>query len=158
MDKRDEELAKHARSQHGVFGMQQAFDSGFTRWAVQRRVQSGRWQELDFQALRVFAATDPTPRQVVVAAVLASRGVASGRSAGALHRLVPFPATAEITVVRGQHPTTKATVRFTDQLPRADIVVVEGIRATSPVRTLIDLGGLLTPDEFEDVFYAAILS
>jgi hypothetical protein len=158
MDERDEALAAHARAQHGVFNMQQALDSGFTRWAVQRRVRANRWQEIDFQAYRVFAATEPFARQVAMAAVLSSGGVASGRTAGALHRLMPFPATTEVTVLRGHHPTTNASVHWTDTLPRQDIVVVDGIRVTSPVRTLIDLGSVMTPDEFEDVFDLALLS
>jgi very-short-patch-repair endonuclease len=157
-DPREVALREFARTQHDVFSFGQAVESGFTKWAVQRRVASCRWEQLDTRAYRVTVARAPSARQLLIAATLASSGVASGPSAAALHAWSPFPGRHEVTVRRGARPVTHARVRMTDALPRADITTVEGIRATTPARTLIDLGGVLPFAEFEDMLEGALLS
>src|SRR5262249_9589533 len=89
---------------------------------------------------------------------LSTRGVAARRSAGALYGWFTFPSPPEVLAKEGRRASEREGVHTTDTLPKQDIVVVDGIRTTHPVRTLIDLGSLLPHDEFEDVFDRAVLS
>jgi very-short-patch-repair endonuclease len=151
-------LRKHALAQHGAFTLAQALDCGFTREAVRRRLGSERWEEIDVRVYRVKVATPPSARQSLMARTLSTKGVAARRSAGALHHWNPFPSEPEILVTKGRRASQRDGVHITDTLPQQDIVVVDGIRTTSAVRTLIDLGGVMPFDEFEDVFDTAVLS
>src|SRR5262245_51399526 len=94
-----------------------------------------------------------------MAATLATGGCASRDSAGALHRLTRAPAVPEVTVERRSHRRkTRAVVRVTDTLPTQDVVVADGIPATSPARTVIDLGASMPDDEFEDLVDRALFT
>lgn len=157
-DAREVALRRVARAQHDVFSFAQAVESRFTKWAIQRRLGSQRWEEVDTHVYRVTVARPPSARQLLMAATLASKGVASGPSAAALYAWARFPGDHEVTVLRGARPITHAKVRMTKTLPRADIATVDGIRVTAPARTLIDLGGVLPLDEFEDMLDRALLS
>lgn len=157
-DGRERAVMKVARRQHNVFSLAQALEAGFTRPAIRRRLRSTRWEELEPRAYRLALGTQPDPRQLLMARTLSTRGVASGRSAGGLYGFLAFPPSPEVTIVRSSKTGLHSGVRYTDELPKADVVTVDGIRATSPARTVIDLGSILTFDEFEDVFDLAILT
>jgi hypothetical protein len=68
--------------------------------------------------------------------------VASHRSAAALHRLDGFPEGPIDVLVPVASKTRVTGVRRTLSLDAADRCLVGGIPATSPVRTLIDLGAV----------------
>jgi hypothetical protein len=65
---------------------------------------------------------------------------------------MPFPAVPEITVLRTARRNSHRSVHITDKLPSIDITSVDGFPATTPIRTLIDLGSALRRDRFEDLF------
>jgi hypothetical protein len=69
-----------------------------------------------------------------------------------------FPAVPEIIVGARARAAAQQGVRTTSALSPADIDRVDGIRATGPARTIIDLGTAMPLDEFEDVFDLAILT
>jgi hypothetical protein len=151
-DRREQALATRAASQQGVWTLQQALECGFTRPAIRRRLQSGRWEEVAPRVYRATQATPPDPRQLLRAQLFASAGVASGRSAAGLYGWLPFPAVPEITVLRTARRNSHRSVHITDKLPSIDVTSVEGFPATTPIRTLIDLGSALRRDRFEDLF------
>lgn len=151
-DPREQALAKWAGRQYALWTLRQALDCGFTRPAVRRRLESGRWQEIATRVYRAAQATPPDDRQLLRANIFATGGVASGRSAAALYGWLPFPRVPEITVPRAARRNSHRSVRITDTLPSLDVTTVDGIPATTPIRTLIDLGSSLRRDRFEDLF------
>jgi very-short-patch-repair endonuclease len=153
---RQQQLHELAQRQHGSWTLGQALDCGFSRPAVRRRLASGHWQEIDTRVYCVFLQSRPDDRQTLHARVLASAGLAFGRSSAALYGWMPFPPSPEVTVVRANRRNSHRGVHVTDSLPAADRRVVDGIPATAPVRTLIDLGGVLRRDHFEDLFDAVL--
>ena len=60
-------------------------------------------------------------------------------------------------MLRTRRTATRAPAPSTDLLPEIDCAVVDGIRATTATRTLIDVAGLLPRRQFEDVFDTAIV-
>jgi very-short-patch-repair endonuclease len=151
-DPRERALTKVAARQDALWTLGQALESGFTRPSIRRRILRGRWEEVATRVYRVAQATPPTDRQLLRARTLATGGVASGRSAAALFGWLPFPSQPEITVRRAERRNSHRSVRLTDRLPPSDATTVDGIPTTTPIRTLIDLGGLLRRDHFEELF------
>lgn len=93
----------------------------------------------------------------LAAACLATNGVASHRSAALLHGLIDHaPSRPEVTVLRSKgHRQGPLVHRSRDLLPR-DIVRVQGIRTTSPTRTLLDLGAVVSPLTLESAVERAL--
>jgi very-short-patch-repair endonuclease len=157
-DRRERALAKIAGRQRETWTLQQALECGFSRPAIRRRIQRVQWEEIAPRVYRLAHATPPDDRQLLSAQVRAFGGVASGQSAAALYGWMPFPRVPEITVDRAARRKSHRSVHITDALPPEDITSAQGIRATTPVRTLIDLGTWLPRDRFEDVFDQVLVS
>ncbi len=90
---------------------------------------------------RVAIASRATWIDELAALVLSCDGIAARRSAAALYDLLPAPKRQEILVVRTKRNIERATVHSTKDLPVSEVVTANGIRATSPVRTVIDTAG-----------------
>jgi very-short-patch-repair endonuclease len=146
-----------ARRQHGVFLLRQAVEIGFTRPVIRRRLESQVWEELVPRVYRSAVGRPVDWRQVAMGLTLVTRGVASGTTAGALYGLVAPPDRHEVIAPRASRLVLTASVHTTSSLPAADVTAVDGIPATSPARTLIDLGGALPAARFEDVLDTAIV-
>lgn len=157
-DPREQKLANRARRQQALWTLRQALECGFTRPAVRRRLERGRWEEVATRVYRATQAIPPDDRQLLRARVLESGGVASGASAAALYGWLPFPDVPEVTVLRTARRNSHRSVRITNSLPPGDVTAVDGIPATTPVRTLIDLGGSLRRGRFEDLFDEVLAS
>jgi hypothetical protein len=155
VDERDEGLLGIARTQHGVWTLAQAIACGFTRPAIRRRVEQGRWEELQPRVYRLFAPAVPEFRQALMALVLATGGVAARGSAAALHGWLP-PGRPEVAIRRAARRNSHRGVAITDTLDPPDVCVVDGIPTTSVVRTLIDLAAFVPRGRFEDLFDAVI--
>lgn len=153
----DRELRAVARRQQGVFLLRQAVELGFSRPMIQRRLARHTWEEILPRVYRSSAARPVDWRQVAMGLTLATCGVASGATAGALYGLIAPPDPLEVTAVRPSRLELPGTVHTTTCLPSGDVTTVDGIPATSPTRTLIDLGGRLSRSWFEDVLDRAIV-
>jgi very-short-patch-repair endonuclease len=146
-----------ARRQHGVFTLKQAVDIGCARSTIARMLERRVWEEVAPRVYRAAVARPLDWKQATMAAVLGSRAVAAGRSAGALLNLLPPPPMPELLALRGPRHSVPAIVRTTSSLPASDLTTIDGIPSTNPVRTIIDLGGLLPLPAFEDVLDTAIV-
>ena len=93
-----------------------------------------------------------------MALTLSSGGVASHASAAALYGLVEPPSQHDVTVTRSTRSSSTAVAHSSTSLTSTDIASVDGIPATSPARTLIDVAGTLQNEQFEDVLDLAIVT
>lgn len=144
----DADTAVHtiARGQYGLVTWAQAHASGLSRSAVHHRVASGRWRRIH-QGVYGIAGAPATWEQRLLAACLASGGVASRRAAAALWELGPGRGEVlEVAVPRPRAPRLHGVVvhRATD-LDRASVVRRRGIPVTDPSRTIVDLGAVAPP-------------
>ena len=133
-------LAAH---QQGVLRRDQALACGVGVWQLRGRVAHQRWVELFPEVYRVEGAP-PTWRQRLTAASLwAARGFAlSHHTAGRLHGFTRCRGEAvELTATRDlRFPA--ATVHRVQTLPVDELALVDGLRATSVTRTLLDLAAV----------------
>jgi hypothetical protein len=137
---------KVAESQYGVISRAQALESGLSRDALTWRLRS-KALEVIHPGAYLIAGAPSSWRQSVMAAVLACPGsIAACRTAGALHGLMGCRAREiEILVTRVVRRRPEGVIiRHTKHLDDCDVMVVEGIPTTSPARTLLDLGGVVT--------------
>ncbi len=144
----DEELARIAAGQHAIFTGRHARLVGLSERQIEHRIETGQWKRLLNYAYQV-AGAPATWKGNLLAACWAGgfRAVASHRSAAALYELAGGrQEVAEITCPRwrrARHPGVE--VHETKALDPIDIMVVDGIPATTPERTLFDLGAVCSP-------------
>jgi len=143
--------------QHGVFSRSQALEAGLTRDQVEYRISAHLFVVVDHSVYR-FAGTPSTWRQRLMAACLAGPAVASHRSAGRLWDFPAMPAEpVEVTALRHRRrKPTDVTWHESFHLSEHDVTEVDRIPVTRPVRTFLDLGAVLSPDELETVFNEGI--
>jgi hypothetical protein len=151
-DRLDHQIAVLASAQHGVFTCAQALSLGATRNQVARRVQTGRWSPLAAGTYAI-AGSPHTWRQQVAAAVLAAGGdaAASHCTAAALWGLPGFAEDGvEVSRLKsGSYRSPLAVVRRTGLLPAHHVLACDGIRTTTPARTIFDLAGSVHPKRAE---------
>jgi hypothetical protein len=136
-----------AERQYGLVTRRQLLDLGFTREAVDHRIERGRLRPV---ARGVYAVGVPsrTSRQRWMAAVLAcgEGAVLSHRSAAALWEIgAERHGLVEISVPRcSRHRRPGMRVRGRPSLPSEDVTQHDGIPATTPARTIVDLATCLS--------------
>lgn len=157
MDTRERKLMTQRGRQLGLFTLAQALDAGYTRPVVRRRLRAGTWLEVEPRVYRIASGLRANERQILLARVLASGGAASGHSAAALYGLLPFPLEPAV-VVRRNVSARPHGARITDTLPDGDLTQVDGIAATRPTRTIIELAATMPRERFEDLLDSAIVS
>ncbi len=101
-----------------------------------------------------------TSRGRLWGAVLACGGVRvavlSHRAAAAVLDLMPQPSgPVEVTTLRASRSTRLIRVHQNRALAPADITTIDGLRLTTPARTLIDLQDVLTPHRLERIVHRA---
>jgi very-short-patch-repair endonuclease len=136
-----------ALRQHGLITRAQARALGVTDRMIGRRVESGWLERVEVGVFRVGAAPG-TWRQRVMAAVLAA-----GPGAAASHltaaALLGFegarPGVVHVSTTRWTRRlrSAGAAVHESQDLLSSDILSIDGIPTTKPVRTLIDSGCLV---------------
>jgi len=150
-------IAAIARAQHGVFNAEQAIDAGFTRAQIRYRVQTGRWEALNSGVYRPFGSA-PTWEQRLMAACLATGGVASHRSAGVLWGL---PGCArdvvEITATRHRRQQRGGVVCHESYLLGPNATThIHDVPVTTIHRTIVDLASVLPSVPLEQAIDDAV--
>lgn len=146
------------RQQHGLITRDQARDVGrITNRQVDLRIERGEWEPVLRGVFRTTAAPI-TWESELLAAVLASKGVASHRSAAALWHLgvwtTPRP---EITVdVSRSRRSGTVGLHRTKQWDRIDRTLKRGIPVTGIERTILDCAGISSLRTTERIAEAAI--
>ena len=139
-------VAALAERQHGVFGARQLDEIGVSRQQVNHLVERGAIKRLDPQVYRV-AGVPPSWRGDLSAGAhgLGPSSLVSYRAAARLHQFDQFhEPILEFTVARRRRGGffLNATIHTSLVMPPRDIVMVDGLRVTHPVRTIIDLAAL----------------
>ncbi|MGH8984833.1 MAG: DUF559 domain-containing protein [Acidimicrobiia bacterium] len=143
--------------QHGVFTGAQFLEAGFTRHQLRYRIRSGEILAVDYGVYR-HAGTPSSSEQRLMAACLAGPAVASHRSAG---RIWDFPGMPdrllEVTALRHRRRrVADVTWHESFHLEERDVTEIDGIPVTRPVRTFLDLAGVLSQDHLEEVLNEGI--
>jgi very-short-patch-repair endonuclease len=137
-----------ARAQCGPFTYRQAREAGFSKSAIGRRLKTGSWLPLH-RGVMCDRAVPASLQREVSAAVLAcgSTAAASLRSAARLWEVeVPFAERPDVVVLGPARPRPAGvSVHRTTRLGRSEAAALGGIRVTSPMRTLLDVGALVEP-------------
>ena len=159
-DKRLRLLAAHARCQHALFTRTQALAAGFPQSTIDERIASGAWREVRPGVLVACPAV-LTPQQLILAEALSLDGVACRESAAFLYGWLdtaPGPPQVLMRTGHRSHRRTREGVASTKDLAPGDVAVVQNIPATSPIRTIIDLGGRLLGEDFVRLVDRAVTS
>ncbi len=120
--------------------------------AIDRQLSRGEWVVVD-QGVYRAAATPPSWRQRLMAACLAGPAVASHRSAAALLGFVDCDEDiVEVTALRHRRRHRPDVIWHESRcLDPRDITDRDGILATRPLRTLLDLGVVCAADRLEEL-------
>jgi Protein of unknown function (DUF559)/Transcriptional regulator, AbiEi antitoxin len=145
-------VARCSVTQHGVFTRAQAIEAGMHPSKIDRRVNSGEWEPVDYAVYRL-AGTPPSWRQRLMAACLAGPAVASHRSAATLLGFVDcYEDLVEVTAVRHRRRHHSGVVWHESRcLHPGDLTEVDGIPLTRACRTLLDLAVVLDVDRLEEL-------
>jgi len=148
----DRKVAELAATQHAVVGRRQALALGMTGPTLTRRLAEGRFQRL-VPGVYVVSGSPPSWHQRLMGACIAAGpgAAASHRAAGRLWGLLQGEQPLEVTVPLRRAPRIPhvAVHRSTD-LMHEHVTRRRRIPVTNPVRTIIDLGHVLGPDEVEE--------
>ena len=150
MDTRERTLQRLGGAQHALVTRRQLRAGGWTDTQIDRAVRSGRLIAVHAGVYRI-AGAPVTSLQRILAASLTARGPASHRAATSIWGadLGPTPP-LEVLVRRGRHPRPPGiVVHRTSTLDPQDISRRHGIPVTNPLRTLVDLGAVATPEQVE---------
>lgn len=154
---REDALAGAAERQFGAFTREQALRFGFTAAAIKKRLARRAWVLVDRNVYRI-SATPETWNQRLMAACLAGPAVASHRSAGRILEFAGMPEDlVEVTALRHRRRRASDVIWHESfHLSERDVTQIGGIPVTRPVRTFLDLGVVLSPDELETVLNEGI--
>lgn len=156
----DAAIARPAARQHGLATSKQLLAGGLTREAVDVRV-AAEVLRIVHRGVYHHTAVPFTERSRLMAAVLAAgaKAVASHRSAAVLHGFDGVRRYRPEVLVRGTGlPLLHGvTCHRTTTLAAVDRCIVDRIPATSPARTLLDLGAVLPYEVVEHVVQVALI-
>ena len=141
-------LRKIAASQHSVVAWEQALACGLSEDAALCELAGPGWERVEPEVYRLAGSQDTWHQQVMIACLtVGPEAVASHRTAAVLHGLKEFgPATIDVTTHRWERRHRRRfRVHESKDLWERDIMIVDGIRCTTVVRTLIDLGAVTHP-------------
>jgi hypothetical protein len=141
---RDSELLSMAAQQGGVVTRLQAFEVGYSRSAIERRVSDARWERIANGGYRLIPSRGEEDLVRAAVAVLPGAVVSHGSAA----RLIDIEVGSEFGPTVLVHSKTTHTfpsvtvVRCHDLLDR-HVLHREALRLTSPARTVVDLAAVL---------------
>lgn len=137
-------LTSIATRQHGAFSRHQAFECGFTRGEIDRRVSTGAWRVLD-HGIYATAGTPSSWHQQLIAVCLAGPAVASHRAAAALWSFPGFHAPpVEVTALRHLRRHAPSVVWHESRhLDHRSVTELDAVPVTHAARTIVDLGSVV---------------
>jgi very-short-patch-repair endonuclease len=147
----DRRVAETAAEHHAVIGREEAVACGMAGTTLSRRVEEGRLERLHPGVYGIAGVPVSWTRLLFAACVAAGRGgTASHRAAGLLWGLLEGEQPLEVSVPVNRAPRLHnvAVHRSTDLVPE-HITRRRGIPVTKPLRTMVDLGAVLGPEEVE---------
>jgi hypothetical protein len=158
-DTPDHRLARLARAQYGLITRAQGSRCGLSTRMLQLRVQRGTLEHLSRHVFRTAGAPDTWHQRLLAAAWRGGPDCCvSHRAASALHSYDGFR--SEIVEVvhhqrRDYRDSTGVIVHTTSVLDACDRTMWGPIPVTTPVRTLIDLGAVVSLDRLEEALDSA---
>ncbi|MFN8036704.1 MAG: hypothetical protein U0V73_12290 [Acidimicrobiia bacterium] len=144
----EQDLWTLAARQYGLFTRGDAVEAGLTGKHLEYRLATGRWETLFPNVFRI-AGVPPSWHQTLHGSCLfhGGRAAASHRSGAAVWEYPGFP--PEVVEVLVSHRDWLrlggVRTRYTTKLPDCDLTERDGIRVTTPARTLIDLCAVAPP-------------
>jgi very-short-patch-repair endonuclease len=139
-------IAELAARQHGVVAASQLRELGFSRWAIEHRLETGRLHRIH---RGVYSAGHPhlgIRGRWMAAALSYEPGFLSHRDAAVLwdirrsaRRLI------DVTTSRGQRRCSGIDLHRVRTLDPADCTAIDGIPVTTLARTLLDLSEVVIP-------------
>jgi very-short-patch-repair endonuclease len=136
-------LAAIAARQHGVVTTAQLADAGVGRNGASRRVADGRLRRLHRGVFLLGPLTGRWTREMAAVLACGVTAVLSHRSAAGLWRIRHvWLGPPEVTVTDGRSRGRPGIEVTRSCLPAAETRWREGIRVTSPARTLLDLAAV----------------
>lgn len=144
-------------SQYGLLSRPQAVELGLSSRQISYRVSKGTWAQ-DLPGVYRHTAAPTSWEQEILAAVMASGGLASHRAAAALWYLELYTAPPpEISIPHGRRfRAGQLIVHHSTQWERRDPTIRRGIPCTGIDRTLLDCGGVMSVRTLERVAESAI--
>ncbi len=159
MEPADRRVTRTAASQYGVVSREQCLEAGLTERTVLRRVQQGALERLGPNSFRI-AGAPPTWHGAVRAALFDAgpSALVSHRSAARLHHFDGFrDDLVEVLMPhRARRRVAGVVVHGTHRLQRSDRTVVDGLPATTPMRTVFDLAAVVDRDALARAVDAAV--
>ena len=151
------ELARRFRDQHGVISRSQLRALGASRHMVQRRLNTGEWERVSPKTFRLVGA-GRSPQQDLFALCLTAgpTAVASHQSAAWLWQFTNPPERHAVTVARSSSSRTDiGEVHRPRDFP-VHIVTLRNIPCTDPLRTIVDVAGVTSPEDLEGIVDRAL--
>ncbi len=150
---REQAIAQLAGRQRGVVHRAQLLLAGFTRAAIEHRLATGRLIRLHGSVYAVgHTALPPFGREFAALLAVGPDAVLSHRSAAAIWRLLEpwLHEPVDVTVV-GRNPGRSKGIRIHRSLSLSpgDLRQRQGMRVTSPLRTLMDLAATASDHDLE---------
>src|SRR4051794_33759938 len=137
-----------------MFTTREALARGMMPDALRWGEHTGRWRRIE-RGVYGQGPEDPTPLDRAVAAVVGARGVAAGHLAGVLHGLDAVELSDCHVVVPSSGNGHRMNARRRTVAPE-HIVVVQGVRCTDGLQTMIDLASTLDHLRWEQALESAL--
>lgn len=144
-------VATLAAKQRGLVTHRQLIDAGVPARTVTRRLAAGQLHRLHRGVYLIGHAVSP-PLALELAALLACGPTAalSHRSAGVLYRILPcWTGPVEVTIPDRRCRQRPGLRPYASQLEDDEVTTRDGLRLTTPARTLKDLAIVLNPAALE---------
>lgn len=152
----DQELLELAAAQHWVLSRDQAVGLGLSRQSISRRLSSGFLVPLHPSIYRVAAGPESW-HQRLLASCMWTSGVTSHRAALKLLGIDAYSGNIiEVSSRTHRVSSTKVRIHQISGLPAGDVMRVGPIPTTTPTRTLLGVGSVISQKSLEEALDSAL--
>ena len=152
----DQALLELAATQHWVLSRDQALDLGLSRQSISRRLSSCSLVSVHPSIYRVASGTESW-HQRLLAACMWSSGVTSHRAALKLLGIDGYSGNIiEVSSKTHRGSRDRVHIHQISSLPTGDVMRVGPIPTTTPTRTLLDVGSVLSQKGLEEALDSAL--